>query len=254
MLTQEEIDHRIKTQLAYEFNCEPEDFSGEETLITSAVPHKKRRKISEKFPFLQMATFGVNAVISADERIHPWLWEWVKGKQGFWLFQHEYFFELEEELRRYGLKMAPTHHMFVPKPELMEIKTGLKVRWLEQGEIMAYYGREEFPNALCDRFHPERPDMLTVIALDGEQIMGMAGCSEDAPHWQQIGIDVLPEYRSRGIGSYLVTLLKNRIIEMGDIPFYGTAAANVQSQNIAFNSGFRPAWVETEAVRIEDEN
>ena len=50
-----------------------------------------------------------------------------------------------------------------------------------------------------------------------------------------------------------VTLLKNRIIEMGDIPFYGTAAANVQSQNIAFNSGFRPAWVETEAVKMGEE-
>ena len=84
--------------------------------------------------------------------------------------------------------------------------------------------------------------------------MGMAGCSEDAPRFQQIGIDVLPEFRSRGIGAYLVTLLKNRIIEMGDTPFYGTAAANLHSQNIAVKSGFRPAWVETEAVRQEDEN
>ena len=97
-----------------------------------------------------------------------------------------------------------------------------------------------------------RPDRMAVAAMDGDTVMGMAGCSEDAPHWQQIGIDVLPAYRSRGIGSCLVTLLKNRIIETGDIPFYGTAAANVPSQNIAYNSGFRPAWVETEAVRIEE--
>ena len=40
---------------------------------------------------------------------------------------------------------------------------------------------------------------------------------------------------------------------MGDIPFYGTAAANIQSQNIAVKSGFKPAWVETEAVRSTDE-
>ena len=80
--------------------------------------------------------------------------------------------------------------------------------------------------------------------------MGMAGCSEDAPHWQQIGIDVLPEYRSKGVGSYLVNLLKNKIIEMGDIPFYGTGAANIHSQNIAVKCGFKPAWVETEAEKI----
>ena len=89
-----------------------------------------------------------------------------------------------------------------------------------------------------------------VIACDGDDIMGMAGCSEDAPHWQQIGIDVLPEYRSKGVGSYLVTLLKNKVIEMGDIPFYGTGAANVHSQIIAIKSGFKPAWVETEATKI----
>ena len=41
---------------------------------------------------------------------------------------------------------------------------------------------------------------------------------------------------------------------MGDIPFYGTAAANIQSQNIAINSGFKPAWVETEAMKIEESN
>ena len=98
-LTKEEIDHRIKTQLSYECNCDPEDFSGKETLITAAVPHEKRSVFSVNFPFLQMATFGTNAVISADERIHPWLHEWVRGKQGFWLFQHEYYFELETELR-----------------------------------------------------------------------------------------------------------------------------------------------------------
>ena len=97
-----------------------------------------------------------------------------------------------------------------------------------------------------------RPDRIAVIALDGDTIMGMAGCSEDAPHWQQIGIDVLPEYRSKGIGSYLVTSLRNKIIKMGDIPFYGTAAANIHSQNIALKSGFRPVWVETEAIKIDE--
>ena len=39
---------------------------------------------------------------------------------------------------------------------------------------------------------------------------------------------------------------------MGDVPFYGTAAANIASQNIALNSGFRPAWTESEAVKIEE--
>ena len=82
---------------------------------------------------------------------------------------------------------------------------------------------------------PELPDRIAVIAVCGETIMGMAGCEEDAPLWRQIGCDVLPEYRSKGIGSYLITLLKNKIIEMGDIPFCA-AAANIRSQNAALES------------------
>ena len=207
MLTKEEIDHRIKTQLSYEFNCDPDDFSGEEILITSAVLHDRRRVFSEELPLLQMATFGNNAVISADERLHPWLREWINGKKGFWLFGHQNYFELEKELGKYGCRMASPHHMFAPKPEYLDIETDLKIRWLEQEDIMDYYGREEFPNALCDRFHPERPDMLAVIALDGERIMGMAGCSADSPEMWQIGIDVLPEYRRRGIARQLLEIL-----------------------------------------------
>lgn len=54
----------------------------------------------------------------------------------------------------------------------------------------------------------------------------------------------MPEYRSKGVGAYLVTLLKNAIEQQRDIPFYGTDIANYHSWNIALNSGFRPAWVE----------
>ena len=50
-----------------------------------------------------------------------------------------------------------------------------------------------------------------------------------------------------------MTLLKNKIIEKGDVPFYGTAAANIHSQNIAIKSGFKHAWVETEAMKIKEE-
>jgi GNAT superfamily N-acetyltransferase len=141
--------------------------------------------------------------------------------------------------------------MFLPCNKV-ETEARFRVKWLYDAEINRFYGDERFPNAIsyptpC----PVRPDRIVVIAYDGDTIMGMAGCSEDAPHWQQIGIDVLPEYRSKGVGSYLVTLLKNKIIEMGDVPFYGTAAANIHSQNIAIRSGVKPAWVETEASKID---
>lgn len=251
-MNKQEIDQAIRLQLSYEFNCRPEDFSGEANVITTPLLHEKRRMFSEKPFFLQMVTFGANAVISADERIHPWLQKWLEGKRGFWIFEQHNYYELETELRKYGYKMALTHHMFVPKPELMNVQTDLKIRWLETADLMEFYGREEFSNALCDRFRPDRPDMLAVVALDGEKIMGMAGCSADTPLLWQIGIDVLPEYRGRGIATTLVSLLRDEVFRRGAIPYYGTSLSNLGSWKTALHSGFVPAWVEAETRKVED--
>ena len=247
LLTASDIENRIKAQLARELNCRPEDFSRGENLITPAILHEKRRMFSEKQSFLQMVTFGNNAVISADKRILPWLSERAKGQTGFTLFEQPAFFELETELRKYGQKMAPTHHMFVPTPDLIDIETDLSVQWLEQEDLVPWYGREEFPNALCDLFHPERPDVLAVIALDSDRVMGMAGCSADCPEMWQIGIDVLPEYRGRGVGKALVTLLRNEAFRRGAIPYYGTSLSNIPSWKTALSCGFLPSWIEVES-------
>ena len=252
MLTKDGIERKFKEQLALELNCAPEDFSGEENVITGPVLHENRRKFSDRPFFLQMATFGAGAVISADERLHPWLREWTKGKRGFWLFEQHNYLELDRLLRGYGYKMALTHHMFTPTTEIAAVETGFPVRWLEQGDIPPFYGREEFSNALCDRFRPERPDMLAVAALDGEEIMGMAGCSADTPELWQIGIDVLPRYRGRGIGKTLVALLRNEALRRGALPYYGTSLSNIASWRVALASGFLPAWVEAEARKAED--
>ena len=252
MLTKDGIERKFKEQLALELNCAPEDFSGEENVITGPVLHENRRKFSDQPFFLQMATFGAGAVISADERLHPWLREWTKGKRGFWLFEQHNYLELDRLLRGYGYKMALTHHMFTPTTEIAAVETGFPVRWLEQGDIPPFYGREEFSNALCDRFRPERPDVLAVAALDGEEIMGMAGCSADTPELWQIGIDVLPRYRGRGIGKTLVALLRNEALRRGALPYYGTSLSNIASWRVALASGFLPAWVEAEARKAED--
>ena len=248
-----EYFNKLLEQLAVDYNCAPSDLRAAENILTIPAWNEGRRNYSPDI-FLQMVTCGVNTVIMADECLHDFLRGWIKDVEGHHLFEYESLPALDEELKRYGYQLHPTHHMFLPCHEVRE-EERFRVKWLYDGEISTFYGDPRFPNAIA---YPEpcpvRPDRIVVIAYDGDNIMGMAGCSEDAPHWQQIGIDVLPEYRSKGVGSYLVTLLKNKIIEMGDVPFYGTGAANIHSQNIALRSGFKPAWVETEAGKIGEEN
>ena len=241
---------KLIKQLSVDLNCSTEDFFSAENVITESKLNEGRRSYSPGKPFLEMATLGRNTVITADPCLHDFLREFVKDKEGHRIFELDNLAVLNSELSKYGYHMAPTHHMFLPCEDVKP-DGGCQVKWLYDDEINTFYGDTRFPNAIVfPEPCPVRPDRIAVIAVDGENVMGMTGCSEDAPHWQQIGIDVLPEYRSRGIGSYLVTLLKNKIIEIGDVPFYGTAAANIHSQNIAIRSGFRPAWVETEAVNF----
>ncbi len=246
-----EYRERLLEQLAIDCNCRPGDFRADGNTVTVSAMNEGRRRYSPDRPFLQMATAGRGTVIMADECLHGFLHDFVRDVEGHRLFELGNLMRLNAELGRYGYRMAPTHHMFLPCGDTAAEEGRWPLRWYFDGEIDRFYGDPRFPNAIAyPERCPARPDRIVAAALDGGTIMGMAGCSEDGPHWQQIGIDVLPAYRSRGLGAWLVTLVKNRIMEMGDVPFYGTAAANIHSQNIAVRSGFRPAWVETEAVRI----
>ena len=235
--------------LSKEYNCSPKDFCKQENVLTvSALQDGGRRYSKEKY-FFHMATLGGNAVITAEECLHPFLGDFMKDRQGHWLFELQNLLPLEQELNRFGYTLTQTYHMFLPALSV-EPKKDIPVKWFYgKEEISQFYGDERFSNAICSEYLPHRPDKIVVCACDGENITGMAGCSEDAPGWQQIGIDVLPKYRSKGVATYLVTHLKNKILEEGNIPFYGTSLSNYHSWNIALNAGFRPAWVEIGATK-----
>lgn len=108
-----EYYEKLLKQLSLEFNCTPSDFHANENIITKPVLNEGRRNYGPDI-FLQMATCGVNTVIMADERLHEFLLEWIKDKEGHHLFEFENLPELDAELRRYGYQLNPTHHMFLP--------------------------------------------------------------------------------------------------------------------------------------------
>lgn len=242
----------VQEQLALEYNCKAEDFRRNETDNVLVLPcsHPQRRKFSELDTphFFRMATMGGNAVISADRPLHTWLWDFLSQKPGHCLFEYPYLASLQKQLTRYDETLGSTHHMFLPNKDTAIPNLNIPVKWFESSEIAPFYLNGTFPNALCSTFLPHRPDVLAVCAYDGDTIIGMAGCSADTSLLWQIGIDVFPQYRGRGIGCYLVSLIKKEIMKRGKIPYYGTDVTNLYSQNIAINCGFSPAWVEIETV------
>ena len=116
-----------------------------------------------------------------------------------------------------------------------------EMRVLQQEDFKDLY-TDEWSNALCeDRKHL---DVLGVGAYHDGNLIGLAGCSADCDTMWQIGVDVLPEYRRKGIASALTSRLAVEILERGKVPFYCCAWSNVKSARNAIKSGFRPAWVE----------
>ena len=239
---------KLRELLSLEYNCSVADFTRDENVLTVSELHEGRRVYSPDKYFFHMMTTGGNAVVTADECLHPFLKEFIKERTGHWLFEIPNLLPLEKELNSFGYTLTQTYHMFLPGRNVVP-KQDYPVKWFYEEEIHPFYGDERFPNAICPKYTATRPDRIVVCAYEGDKIIGMAGCSEDAPGWQQIGIDVMPNYRSKGVGTYLVTLLKNEISRRGHIPFYGTSVSNYHSWNIALNSGFKPAWVEIGAQK-----
>ena len=240
---------KLRKLLALEFNCDPEDFLKPDNVLTVSELHDGRRVYSPEKYFFHMATMGGNAVVTADECMQDFLKSYIAGKPGIYLFEIPNLLPIEHELNKFGYTLTQTYHMFLSCKQV-EAERKYPVKWFYDEEIHQFYGDGRFTNAIAEEYRPERPDRIAVCAYDGDNIMGMAGCSEDAPHWQQIGIDVMPEYRSKGVGTHLVTLLKNKILERGEIPFYGTSVSNYHSWNIALNCGFKPTWLEIGASKL----
>ena len=242
---------RLYELLAKDYNCTPQDFLREENVLTESAVIKGGRIYSGEKKFFSMVTLGGNAVVTADKALHPFLSEFIKGNKGHWLFELPKLFEINRELEKHGFTLKPSFHMQLPYKDVMP-KRDYPVKWYFEREIDRFYGDKRFTHAICDRYLENCPDRIAVVALDGDEIMGMAGCSEDAPGWFQIGIDVCPQYRGKGVATYLVTLIKNEIIRRGGNPFYNSAVGNYRSMQTALSCGFKPTWMEVAAKRKDE--
>lgn len=244
----------LYAQLALDYHAAPEDFCTPGIVLTEPALCPGRRAYSTELPFLELVTTGQAAVLMADRRLHPALEEWLKGvEEPHWLLEFPRLLSLSRLLEPYGYELTQTHHGYLPAENLSPTfpPKGFSLCWLERGEISRFYPNQAWPNALQEAENPARPDMLALAALDGESIAGLAGVSADGELLWQIGIDVLPEYRGRGLGTLLVRNLAAELAQRGKLPFYSSSLSNLHSQSIALRCGFRPAWVDISAKKRE---
>ncbi|MDE7105579.1 MAG: GNAT family N-acetyltransferase [Anaeroplasmataceae bacterium] len=232
------------------------EFPKEQIYIQKSIPFgSQAMNYLSGTPFLNFVYFGSNLFISAHPMIYDFVNEYAKRceKELFRVFDAPNILHLNNELERHGYTIAHLAQYFLPDASFsFKPSNAYPIKLLQQEQIEPLYGLG-FDMALCGNTKGKRKDILaSVCEMDG-QIVGVAGCTNDSEDLWQIGVDVLPQYRNRGIGTALVVHLKEEILKRGKCPFYCCAWSNLASKRLARKAGFVDAWVELSAKSIEED-
>lgn len=253
MLTNAAILRAALRQSAYDSGCAPEDFLRAENVFVESKPSAHAHRYLD-LPFVcDIVSYGTNAVVSARADVLSRLEQTVAAcGEPYRLFETPALYALNEALAPAGAKICFMADYFLPDVDAVftaELPCGFHIRVLEPEDFASLY-LPEWRNALCAR--RKQFDVLAVGAYadDGATLVALAGCSDDAADFYQIGVDVLPAFRRRGIASALTNCLARECFARGKIPFYCAAWSNVRSVRNALRAGFKPGWVEVTAKPV----
>ncbi len=244
-MTNEEIWRVALEQSAIDCNCAPEDLLRTENAIAAANADPRARVYLPRPVECEMVSYGSNVVAQVSERVRAAVTGYVNAYPASRAFETPHIYVLNEALRPFGLAVCYIAEYFLPDvTALRALDCPYELRLLGPEGFAGLY-KPEWSNALCaDR---KERDMLALGAYDGDTLVGLAGVSADCEDMWQIGVDVLPAYRRRGVASALTSRLALEVFDRGKVPFYCAAWCNLKSVRNALKCGFRPAWVELTA-------
>lgn len=214
------------------------------------------RIVADTDIFFRAIMFMDKVYIMADEEIFAGCEEVFKDASPEWFCKFPNLRLIDRILNEYGREIADTHIYFLPDEDFEDAKEEGPLIWLDEKDIASIKEKNEFPHALC--YSPTQPDVIAVAMKNDDPVWerelpladqvkgmkGMAGASQDGKYVRQIGINVREEYQGEGLAVYLTRLLKQKIMEEGLLPFYGTSESHSVSRTVAVKAGFLPAWCE----------
>ena len=235
-------------QLALDYCCSVEEVRDPYNHFTEYSPlFGRRRYFNDDDPFIKIAVVGGKVLFSGQKPAIEWCRERFCKAGGEWFFEPENILLIDHWLKDQGFKIKMLHPFFVSEGKTYVSYSDYNVVCYEGPQIERFRGDNRWGEALS--FHENAPDMMAVTAERDGEILGMAGASMDSPIMWQIGINVTDQYRGMGIATTLVSILKNKILDKGVLPFYGTSFSHLASQHVALRSGFIPAWVEMSVTK-----
>lgn len=248
-MTNKEIWNIALKQSAIDYGCEPADFLAETGKVTLSRANPAARKYLP-LPFkLDMTSYGSCVVAQCSEELEPVAEAYIAKYDVSHAFETPHLQALDDLLEPHGLRVCFMAEYFLPDVDAVKaLPCPYELRILHQADFADLY-LPEWSDALCEK--RKELDVLGVGAYDGKKLVGLAGCSADCEDMWQIGVNVLPQYRRKGIASAMTSRLALEILERGKVPFYCAAWCNLKSVRNAIKCGFRPAWVNITARERE---
>ncbi len=242
MLDNQEMLRIAMAQSAEDNGCAPEDFLKHRPVVTDHRMGPGARVYLEEPILCNFITYGSNAVACAKPELRGLAAEYVSRYGFYHLFETPNALWLEDRLAPLGARLCFMAEYFLPDVRrLRPLDCPYELRLLEPADFRGLY-LPQWSNALCEK--RSRYDVLAVGAYERDVLIGLAGCSADCAAMWQIGVDVLPEYRRRGVASALTSRLALEVLARDKVPFYCCAWSNIASARNAVKSGFVPAWAE----------
>lgn len=248
-MTNEDIRRIAMEQSAVDLNCNRTDFLSDEKIVVPFSLNRNAKKYYELPITCNFVSYGNNIVASVTDEVRDIAAEYIRKFEFYHCFETPNLHWLNDRLMEKGHKICFMAEYFLPDMErLHELECPYEKRILEKPDFETLY-LPEWSNALCEK--RRELDVLGTGAYEGGRLIGLAGCSADAGEMWQIGVDVLPGFRRKGIASALTSALAIEIVKRGKVPFYCSAWSNIRSVRNAIKSGFIPAWVEMTAKPME---
>jgi GNAT superfamily N-acetyltransferase len=243
-MTNREMLDVVRRQLATDLNCSVNDLSGtKDSLVFVEAKDNPGRTPYRRGPqHFDMLTMGSSIVVSATPARLEYAKEQLAGKGRDDAFTMPF-------IRGHSIWYLPDLDSLKP----LSAPEGFAYETVETDDVPRLREVKGFNNALqYDVSHPIQ-NVLVKIAKRGSSIAAMAGAVVYSAKTWAIGIDVLPEYRSRGLAAYMVNALAIDVLNRGIVPCFGTTSSNLASQRVAHRAGFMPAWMCDHRVRFEGE-
>lgn len=242
MYTNKDIMDIAMRQSALDNNCKASDFlESHNVIVDSKIGAFARKYYSEPIA-CNLVSYGNNIVASVKDEYRDVVEEYIDKYEFYHCFETPNIHRLDKSLAKYSQKVCFMAEYFLPDMEkIKSLDCDYQINILQKENLSSLY-LPEWSNALCEA--RKELDMLAVGAYENSELIALAGCSADCEDMWQIGVDVLPAYRKRGVAAALTSRLAMEILKIGKVPFYCCAWSNIPSTRNAIKSGFLPAWVE----------